>query len=56
MEPIYIILYAVIITLVLTLVIPRLGEPSPALRRLLWISAIFGGVVFLAITYLVFQR
>jgi hypothetical protein len=55
MEPIYIILYAVVLTLILTLVIPRFGEPSPALRRLLWISTIFGCVVLLIVTFLVFR-
>ena len=51
MEPIFLILYIVILTLLLTLVLPRIKEPNPAQRRNLWISVIAGGIVFLVITY-----
>lgn len=56
MKPIYIILYAVIVTLVLTLVLPRLRQVSPALRRSLWITTGIGGVALLIVAYLVFLR
>jgi hypothetical protein len=56
MEPIYIILYVVIVTLVLTLVFPRIRQVSPTLRRLLWIAVIVGGTALLAVTYLAFIR
>jgi hypothetical protein len=38
MKPIYIILYAMIVILVLTLVLPRMRQASPALRRSLWVQ------------------
>ena len=52
MKPIFIILYAVIVTLLLTLFFPRFRQASPALRRSLWIISIFGGITLLVITYL----
>ena len=54
MDPIYIILYAVIITLLLTLVFPRLRQASPTIRRSLWLSTIAGGIALLIFTYLIF--
>lgn len=56
MKPIYIILYAVIVTLVLTLVLPRMRQASPALRRSLWVTASIGGVALLIVAYLVLMR
>jgi len=44
-DPIFVILYAVAVTLLLTLVLPRLtrsDQASPGARRLLWILAIAG--------------
>lgn len=54
MKPIFLILYIVIITLLLTLVFPRFREATPGLRRSLWISTIAGGFVLLVITLLIF--
>jgi hypothetical protein len=56
MDPIFIILYAVIITILLTLVFPRFRQASPALRRFLWIAAIIGGIALLIVTYIAFMR
>lgn len=55
MEPIYIILYAVIVTLLLVLIMPRLRQASPALRRILWIAFVVGGVGLLIVIYLTFM-
>lgn len=55
MDPIYIILYAVIITLLLTLVFPRFRQANPALRRTMWLSTIAGGIVLLVIAYMIFS-
>lgn len=52
MDPIYIILYAVIITLLLTLALPRLRQVSPALRRFFWIAVALGGIALLVMIYL----
>lgn len=54
MPPIYIILYAVIVTLLLTLVFPRFRQASPALRRLLWLGGLIGGIALLVVTYFAF--
>jgi ABC-type cobalamin transport system permease subunit len=51
MKPIFIILYAVIITLILTLVLPRFRQASPTLKRVLWVAVTIGGVAMLVITY-----
>lgn len=56
MDPIYIILFAVIVTLVLTLVIPRLRPVSPALRRVLSITVIIGSIALLIVLYLLWVR
>lgn len=46
MSPIFIILYAVVVTLVLTLVvIPRLREANPQLMRILLVAGIAGLIV-----------
>lgn len=50
MKPIYIILYVVIVTLLLTLVFPRFRDTTPQVRRLLWIAILIGGVALLAVT------
>jgi len=54
MDPIYIILYAVIVTLLLTLVFPRFKMASPTLGRYLLVVVIVGGIALLVITYLAF--
>jgi hypothetical protein len=54
MDPIYVILYAVIITLLLTLALPRLSQVSPALKRFFWLTAVVGGIVLLVFIYLAF--
>lgn len=51
MSPIYLILYVVIVTLVLTLLFPRMREPSPQLRQALLIAAVAGAVVLLVLTF-----
>jgi hypothetical protein len=56
MDPIYIILFAVVVTLVLTLAFPRLRSVSPALRRVLWIAVIIGGIALLIVIYLIWMR
>lgn len=56
MEPIFLILYAVIVTLVLTLVFPRFRQATPAGRRLAWIGLLLGGVGLLVVTALVLTR
>lgn len=43
---IFLILYVVVVTLVLTLVLPRLGPMTPRLRRVFTITAVGGAVVF----------
>jgi hypothetical protein len=45
MKPIYLILYAVLITLLLTLALPRLEKANPANKRSLWIAAIAGALI-----------
>lgn len=45
MSPIFIILYAVIVTLVLTLFMPRLREANPQLMRILLVAGIAGLIV-----------
>ncbi len=52
MNPIYLILFAVIVTLLLTLAIPRLRPVSPTGRRFLWVAMIAGLVVLLVIIVL----
>lgn len=42
MNPIVIILYAVVVTLVLTLLVPRFGTVSPAGMRLLRVAMLAG--------------
>ncbi len=56
MEPIHLILYVVIVTLVLTLVAPRFRQATPAGRRLAWIGLLLGGVALLVVTALVLSR
>jgi len=51
MDPIFIILYAVIVTLLLTLFFPRLRKVDP---RLLWISVITGVAGLIIIVVLTF--
>lgn len=51
MSPVFLIVYVVIVTLVLTLVLPRLQEPSPQLRQTLLIAAIAGAVLLLVLTF-----
>jgi hypothetical protein len=53
MNPIFIILYAVIITLLLVIFFPRLRKANP---RLLWISVIAGLAGLLIIIVLTFTR
>lgn len=53
MNPIFIILYAVIVTLVLTIFFPRLRKANP---RLLWILVIAGLAGLLIIAVLMFTR
>ena len=45
MKPIYLILYAVLITLLLTLALPRLEKANPVNKRFLWIGAIAGVLI-----------
>jgi uncharacterized membrane protein len=52
MEPIFIILLAAIIPIVLTLVLTRVQDPSPAMRRALWILLGVGIVAFGIVGYL----
>jgi nitrogen fixation/metabolism regulation signal transduction histidine kinase len=54
MDPIFVILYAVILTLVLTLVLPRVRQVSPLMRRFLWITFAVGAIAFLVVAYIVF--
>jgi hypothetical protein len=49
MKPIFIILYIVIVTLVLTLVLPRLPKVNKGLQRLVWIASTLGGIALLII-------
>lgn len=51
MSPIFLILYVVIVTLVLTLVLPRLSEPSPQVRQTLVVTSVAGAVVLLILTF-----
>jgi len=51
MSPTFLILYVVIVTLVLTLVLPRLTEPSPHLRQALVVASVAGAVVLLILTF-----
>lgn len=50
MSPIYLILYVVIVTLVLTLVMPRMAEASPQMKWGLAVAGIAGAVVLLILT------
>lgn len=54
MDPIFIILYAVILTLVLTLVLPRVRQVSPLMRRFLWIAFAVGAIAFFIVAYIAF--
>lgn len=54
MDAIYIILFAIILTLVLTLAMPRLSQASPALRRFLWITVIVGVIALIAVITIAF--
>ena len=51
MKPIFIILYAVIITLVLTLAFPRLKQVGPMLRRYIWLATFVGTLVLLIVIF-----
>ncbi len=53
MEPIYIILYVVIVTLMLTLAMPRLRTMNP---RLAWFLLIIGVIGLLAIAAVILMR
>lgn len=48
---IFLILYAVILTLVLSLALPRLATATPRLRQFLTWSAVAGVVVFVAVLW-----
>jgi hypothetical protein len=52
-DPIYIILYVVVVPLVITLVFARQRPLSPNARRRLWILLAAGVLVFLVLTYIV---
>ena len=56
MKPIFIILYAVIITLALTLVFARPRRVTPTVRRFFWIAALVGGVALLVISAIALMR
>lgn len=56
MDPIYIILFVILVTLVLTLFVPRLRQANPALRRALWITVIIGGIALLVVLYILWLR
>jgi hypothetical protein len=49
MKPIFLILYIVIVTLVLTLALPRLRKVNKGLPRVLWIASTLGGLALLII-------
>jgi len=53
MNPIFLILYVVIITLLLTLFLPRLRNANP---RLLWLSVLTGLAGLVIILVLTFSR
>lgn len=50
MDPIIIILYGVGVSLLLTLVLPRIGQVDPRLKRYLWLFAA-GGLLALGLLY-----
>lgn len=52
MKPIFLILYAAIVTLVLTLVFPRFRQATPNDRRIAWVGLLLGGVGLLVVTAL----
>ena len=56
MDPIFIILYAVSVTLLITLLLPRLGDVGPRTKRILRISAAAGVVVLIVLVVLVLTR
>ena len=49
MKPIFIILYAIVVTLILTLVLPRLQPMTPGRRRAMWILAGVGLAALLVV-------
>lgn len=52
MDPIILIVYVIAVTLVLTLLFPRLREADPATRRRLWWFTVAGVVTFLVVVLL----
>jgi len=56
MDPIFLILYAVIITLLITVFLPRFRDIGPGGKRFLRISAIVGVVVLIAVVVLILVR
>lgn len=52
MDPIYLILYAVIVTLVLTLAFPRLRTSNPRLARILLALGVVGLLVLVLVMIL----
>jgi hypothetical protein len=55
MEAIHIILYAVVVTLVLTIAFPRIRQAEPAARPRLWALLVAGIVALLVVAVLVFN-
>jgi hypothetical protein len=49
MKPIFLILYIVIVTLLLSLALPRLRKVNKGLQRLFWISSTVGGIALLIV-------
>jgi hypothetical protein len=56
MNPIYIVLYAVVVTLLLTIAFPRIRQAAPSDRRRMWLLFIGGVVALLVVTVLVLNR
>lgn len=56
MDPIYIILYAVVVTLLLTLAFPRIRQADPSDRPRLWLAFVGGVVALLVVAVLVLNR
>lgn len=53
MNPIFLILYAVLLTIVLTLTLPRMRSFTPGMRRVLAITAAAGVVVLIVLLLVV---
>jgi hypothetical protein len=56
MKPIFIIMYAVIVTLLITLLLPRFREVGPGGKRLLRVSVIVGAVVLIVVVVFILVR